>query len=33
MREEMVQIFYNLNGQILTAESTDILKNLSLIHI
>ncbi len=30
MREEMVQIFYNLNGQILTAESTDILKNIAV---
>ena len=30
MREEMVQIFYNSNGQILTAESTDILKNIAV---
>ena len=30
MREEMVQIFYNSNGQILTAESTDILKNITV---
>ena len=26
----MVQIFYNLNGQILTAESTDILKSITV---
>ena len=26
----MVQIFYNVNGQILTAESTDILKNITV---
>ena len=26
----MVQIFYNSNGQILTAESTDILKNITV---
>ncbi|MBQ6437323.1 MAG: magnesium and cobalt transport protein CorA [Bacteroidales bacterium] len=26
----MVQIFYNVNGQILTAESTDILKNIAV---
>ena len=30
MLEEMVQIFYNSNGQILTAESTDILKNITV---
>ncbi len=30
MHEEMVQIFYNSNGQILTAESTDILKNIAV---